>query len=372
MSVYRRAGREGYSYDFQVDGRRFSGRLAATNRRDAEAEERRIKAEIRADLDRTRRRARAPMTWGQACRLYVEQVAVGYRGNRAREKCEAALAWLTLWIGADTPLTVIGNRMVSDLVARRRGDGVAPATVNRSCTEPLRRVLNRANKVWEEEIAAINWRSHILAEPQERVRELSSDEELRLFASLRPDYQPIVRFAIESGMRMSACIKLCWSDIDFGNRNIKVAGKGGRNYCIPLSRRLRDIVWPLQGQHPEKVFCYVSQRRRQYTVSGKLDPREQGEFKPMTITGLDSEWKRARDAAGLVDYRFHDHRHTAATRLLRSTGNLRHAQRLLGHTRVETTAKYAHVTDADLLKAMDTLHEKATKNAPNKKRLDRT
>ncbi|KPL55535.1 hypothetical protein ABB55_27610 [Prosthecomicrobium hirschii] len=345
MSVYRRAGREGYSYDFQTDGRRFSGRLEATNRRDAEAEEKRIKAQVRADLDRTRRRARAPMTWGEACRLYVEQVASLYRGRRARQKCEAALAWLTLWIGADTPLAAIGNRTVSDLVARRRGDGVAPATVNRSCTEPLRRVLNRAAKVWEEEVAPIDWRQHVLGEPQERVRELGADEEARLFASLRPDYHAIVRFALASGVRLAGCLALTWSDIDWQARRIRIRGKGERDYTVPLSTLMQAILSPLRGRHETAVFTYVVQRTR--------DGRTAGACLPITESGLSSEWRRAKADAGLENFRFHDTRHTRATRLLRRTGNLKQVQKLLGHSRIETTARYAHVTEDDLLAALD-------------------
>ena len=58
----------------------------------------------------------------------------------------------------------------------------------------------------------------------------------------------------------------------------------------------------------------------------------------------------AEKAAGLrgSDLRLHDLRHTAATRTLRATGNLAMAQRQLGHARIETTSRYAHVLDDDL------------------------
>jgi site-specific recombinase XerD len=47
-------------------------------------------------------------------------------------------------------------------------------------------------------------------------------------------------------------------------------------------------------------------------------------------------------------------RHTAATRLLSKSGNLKHVQTLLGHTDIKTTARfYAHVTVEDLRRALD-------------------
>ncbi|MFL5181568.1 MAG: tyrosine-type recombinase/integrase, partial [Microvirga sp.] len=52
-------------------------------------------------------------------------------------------------------------------------------------------------------------------------------------------------------------------------------------------------------------------------------------------------------------YRWHDNRHTRATRLLRRSGNLKMVQKLLGHQKIETTAKYAHVTMDDLRAALD-------------------
>ena len=63
--------------------------------------------------------------------------------------------------------------------------------------------------------------------------------------------------------------------------------------------------------------------------------------------------RKALADAGIPDFRFHDLRHTFATRLLRKTGNLKLVSRLLGHTTVETTTRYAHVLDGDLQSAMD-------------------
>lgn len=344
MSVYRQKGRATYTYDFQYRGQRFAGDTGATNKRDAEAVERRIRAEKREEVDRAERDARLPMTWGEARDRYWLEVGQHHAppGNR---HTEWSLDWLTAHIGRTKPIRDIRTGNVAELVARRRGDGVGPATVNRSVTEPLRKVLIRARDAWEQEIAPIRWGQHLLDEPQERVRELSTDEEQRLLQQVRPDYQPIIRFALASGVRLSGCLSLRWSDIDWGNRSISIRGKGGRDYRVPLSVEMRSILWPLQGGDPSHVFCYVAQRTR--------DGRKAGDWQPITLNGLSSEWKRAREAAGLVDYRFHDNRHTRATRLLRNTGNLKMVQRLLGHTRIETTVRYAHVTTDDLMRALD-------------------
>lgn len=346
MSVYKRQGRADYSYDFVIQGRRFSGSTERTSRREAEAVEKAVKAQVAAELDRAKSSAALPLTWGQARDRYWTEVGQHWRGGGAG-RMKTSLDWLDREIGRDTPLVAIRNPKVAELVAIRRGEGVAPATVNRSCTEPLRRVLNRAARVWEQDLPRIDWRSHILSEPRERVRELTMAEQDIVFGNLRPDYHPIVAFALASGVRISGCVALEWKDIDWGERRISICGKGGHDYVIPLSKHLRAILWPLQGQHAKKVFAYVAQRSR--------DGRRAGEFYPITLNGLMTEWRRMKTDAGgeLENYRFHDNRHTRATRLLRQTGNLRMVQKLLGHSRIETTARYAHVTDDDLLSALD-------------------
>ena len=74
---------------------------------------------------------------------------------------------------------------------------------------------------------------------------------------------------------------------------------------------------------------------------------------PVTYEGMKTVWRRTARRLGIA-LRFHDTRHTAATRLLRRTGNLKLAQQLLGHADIKTTAKfYAHVMVDDLRRALD-------------------
>jgi integrase len=292
------------------------------------------------------------MSWGEARDRYWSEVGQHHAGEGAANT-RRALDWLDAVLGRGVPIRDISNGRVAELVARRRGEGVAPATVNRSATEPLRKVLNRARDLWEQTVQPIRWRDHLLPEPEERVRELTEEEEQRLLENIRPDYLPIFLFSLASGVRLGGCLALRWQDIDWGGREVHIKGKGGVNYKIPLSATMRDILWPLRGQHHETVFNYVVQRTRAKRVRGT--------FLPITASGLKTEWRRARESAGLPStgedwergYRWHDNRHTRATRLLRQNGNLKMVQRLLGHRKIETTVKYAHVTMDDLREALD-------------------
>ena len=95
-------------------------------------------------------------------------------------------------------------------------------------------------------------------------------------------------------------------------------------------------------------------RRPTRASAGKHCPATvRGQRYPLTAAGLEEAFSTALKNAGVTNFRFHDPRHTAATQLLRATGNLRLVQKLLGHAKIETTMKYAHVTDDDLALAME-------------------
>jgi len=68
------------------------------------------------------------------------------------------------------------------------------------------------------------------------------------------------------------------------------------------------------------------------------------------------------------NFRFHDTRHTAATRVLRAS-NLKVAQRLLGHADIATTTKYAHALDDDIRAALNAAADAANVGAvPSRER----
>ena len=74
--------------------------------------------------------------------------------------------------------------------------------------------------------------------------------------------------------------------------------------------------------------------------------------RPITKEGFKTEWRRSLHRSGVENFRFHDTRHTAATRTLR-TGNLKVVQQMLGHENIATTAKYAHAMVDDMRAAME-------------------
>jgi integrase len=84
-----------------------------------------------------------------------------------------------------------------------------------------------------------------------------------------------------------------------------------------------------------------------------------GERYPFTRDGWRRAWAEALVEAKIEDFRFHDLRHTAATRAQGAVGNLKTVQRMLGHKDIKTTLRYIRSDVADVRAAMEAV-EKAT------------
>jgi integrase len=356
MSVFRDARSPYWRFDFQVRGHRFFGSTKCTTKREAE----KVEAAEREKAKRRIEQARAAAT-----SLRLDDVAGRYwqevgQHHAGADNTERQVNYLIEHFGKDKLLTEITGDDVAKLVAWRRGHRtqggvlISAFTVN-DTTEQLKKLFTRA-KLWGVRFdREPQWRKHWLAEPAERVRELVGDEGERLDAAMRDDLAPFFTFARLSGLRLRECF-LRWSEIDWGTRQIRKPGKGGKLVTVPITPTIRELLWPLQGHHAEFVFTYVAQRTR--------DGRVQGERHPLTYHGIKIAWRRLRKRAGVVGFRFHDYRHDLATKALRETGNLKLVQKMLNHASIKTTTRYAHVLDSEVAEAMERV-AKSPKNPPS-------
>lgn len=355
MSVYKRPGSSTYTYDFHIGGRRLSGDTGETDKRKAAKFQEQVRRQERARLDAAKGKQGANMTFGAACTRYFEEVGEHHAQG---DTTLASLEWLEANIGKRTLISSIGEERVAFVVAKRRQEirrvgndktppkKVSNATVNRTCTEPLRKVLRRASEKWGCVVQQIDWAGHMLPEPKERVREASVEEESLVMDQLDRGYEDAVLFAVLTGCRRMEIVGLIWQRVDFFTRQFTVIGKGGKLRTIPMSAAVFDLLWSLKDHDPVWVFTYKAAR------TDKRKRLHRGVRYPMTDAGLRTAMRRAVGNAGVQNLRFHDLRHTAATRILRKS-NLRVVQNLLGHAEPSTTAKYAHAMVEDIRAAMD-------------------
>lgn len=334
MSLWKPAKSRFWHFDYQFKGGRHHGSTGCTARRDAErfeAEHRR-----RVSLGET---VKPALTIEQAADLWFANVGEHLASHAT---CLYQLGNLAQGLGRTAMLHDLDLRRIDEYVARRRAK-VSNASVNREVTL-LRRVVRWAQDRGYE-VPSIAWRKALLPEKAERIRELAQDEEHRLFAALPESLRPLVEFALLSGQRRSEIIALRWADVDLAIARATLWVKGGKPHTIPLSPRMVAIIANQPKVCPQ-VFTYEALRdapRRKDSPA-----RIKGQRYPFSKQGWMRQWRRALESAGIEDYRFHDNRHTTATRNLRATGNLKAVQKLLGHADVRTTTRYAHALEDDV------------------------
>jgi integrase len=366
MSVYRHNGSPFYHFDFQFKGDRFHGSTGCTSKREAEGVEKLEREKAKKAALESRRATQSLRLDDVAGRYWIE---VGQHHVGA-DTTERDLARLIGYFGPNQLITEIRDDDVTKLVAWRRAHRrtvhrkkpvknpkpaplIAPATVNRSTTEVLKKLFTRAKSWGVKFDGEPTWKDHWQEEPEERVRELKRGEGERLDAATRDDYRPIMDFSDASGLRLKECL-LKWTEVDWDARQIQKQGKGRRRVTIPITPVIREILWPLRGHHPEFAFTYIAVRTR--------GERIRGSRQPITYNGLKSTWKRLRAAAKVDDFRFHDKRHDLATKLLRKTGNLKLVQKALNHRNIKTTLKYAHVLDEEVAAGLQQVQKSRKKS----------
>ena len=289
---------------------------------------------------------------------------VGSHGNDPDIK--RALDWLEGQIGPQTALHDITDAVVNDAVQARRKHvkkagrdhngkqlykPLSARTVNKTVPSLLSRVMHRAKKVWNIIILLEpNWADHMLMQEKRPVREITPAEDAAIDSVESRDYADLRRFAEITGLRRRELL-LTWRQVDFEKAEIRVKVKGGKWRTIPLSTDAYSILWARRGHHETSVFTFVAERTRKCPKSKKNFVK--GKRYPMTYYGIGTNRRRKWAKAG-VDARLHDTRHTTGMRTLRSTGNLKVVQRILGHTRITTTADfYTDANQDDMRQAME-------------------
>jgi integrase len=369
MSVYKDPRSPFFQFDFQHRGRRFYGSTNCTSRKEAERFE---------SLEREKARALLKAIARSKTSLAIDDVADRMWNDSAQydadpKATETNLARLIEYFGKTKSLNEIDHSEAKKLVAWRRGHRVsrrgkrtkeeqdalpliANATVNRSTTKVLERLFTFAKAegaVFEKEP---KWGDLMLPEPPERVRELQSEEGEALDGAMRDDYEPFFAFVRACGLRLKECVTLRWTEVNFGTRQIVRVGKGGRRVVFPITPAIREILFPLQGQHSEFVFTYLA------VYGNKRLGRVRGERYPLTYNGAKSAWQVMRARSGVTGFRFHDFRHDFGTKLLRDSGNLKLVQKAMNHRDIKSTLRYAHVLDEDVAAAVEQLAESRIKS----------
>lgn len=162
----------------------------------------------------------------------------------------------------------------------------------------------------------------------------------------RKHLRAIIIAAIETGMRKGELLKLKWKDIDFENQVITIQALNTKTLKmreVPISDRLKIEL---------EQLLKISLQDLNSTVFGLLNVKK--------------SFEGARRVANLPDIRFHDLRHTYATRLISAHIPVAEVARTLGHQQLATTYRYTNQTRESTKRIADalTMMRSATLQAP--------
>lgn len=264
---------------------------------------------------------------------------------------------------ADKPLGELTHKAIEGVLTSRANKGCEAATINRD----LGTIKAALAKAVEWKVLDANPATGIPARKVKDgvVRFLDANEERALLAALDardaaarasrartiaggrsrdeglqpiPEYAysdhltPLVLTALHTGCRRGELLALRWQDVDLKAKRLTVRGataKNAKTRHVPLNRAAVDALtrWK-QGDGAGRVF---------------------------SVANVKTAWAALLDVAEIEEFRFHDLRHTFASKLVMAGVDLNTVRELLGHGDIKMTLRYAHLAPEHKAAAVELL-----------------
>jgi integrase len=288
------------------------------------------------------------------------------RKSGAAEAARLASAFATL---LDKSLVDVNAWAIERWRTTRLKDGIKPTSINRDLNT-LKACLHRAVEWGVMDTYALTTIKPMKADSRGVVRYLSSEEEVALRDALRtrdarkaagresgnawraargkeerPEYEsdhlaPMVILSLNTGLRRGELFQLRWRDVDIKRRVLTVAGattKGGHTRHIPLTDEAVTVL---------EAWCKPDADPRELVFPGRTG----GQFYT-----LKTAWAVLLTDAGISGFRWHDLRHTFASKLVQAGVDLNTVRELMGHADIKMTLRYAHLSPSHLADAINKL-----------------
>jgi len=254
----------------------------------------------------------------------------------------------------------------------RKNRSVSPVTVNQDL-RALRAALSRAVEWGVLTVNPIGKMKHATVDENAAIRHLSPDEERRLRKALPdrddarragrvsanawrrdrghepwPEYgtysdyvTPLVLVALNTGLRRGELLQLQWRDVDLVRRIVTVRGEGaktGQTRHVPLNSEVASVFKTWKSTEVEPGWFVFS-----------------GSTTTTPLTEARKAWRGVLKTARIASFRFHDLRHTFASKLVMAGVDLNTVRELLGHRKISMTLRYAHLAPEHKADAVERL-----------------
>jgi integrase len=336
MGVFQKRGK--YYIDYYLEGRRVR-ECIGTSKREAD----RALAVRRGEILQGRLKLADHLPSPRFSEFAVDYLEYSKANKRSWRRDAVTLKQLTPFFGTRR-LKEITPWLVERYKVHRKAQ-IKPASVNLelACLKHMFTMAMTWGKAERNPVKQV--RLLRLSNQVERI--LSAEEEQRLLGCSSDRLRPLITLALNTGMRLGEIVRLDWERIDWQRGVIRlVETKNGRGRAIPMNATVRAALQPLRGDGIPSGPVFGAER---------------------TVAAWQRhDFDRARAAAELADVRFHDLRHTFATRLVLSGVDLATVAKLLGHSTVMMTMRYAHPAPEDLRSAVAAIEGKElSRNAAN-------
>ncbi len=282
--VYRRPDSRFWWIDTTLpNGKRVRESAGTESREDAEA----LLAKLTLDAYREAHFGVKPgRSWQEAVVRYLSVKAKLRSIGDVRRICQKLDPYL-----GHLMLDQITGDVIWNVVQGQMKKGNAPASINRYLAT-IRSLLRIARDEWQ-------WvdsfpKIRLLTGEVERDRWLTREEANRLISACPPHLAALVRFALATGCRAREITGLEWNRVDLDRCTAWLnQTKNGTPRGVPLNRDALAVLEEQRGKHTN--YCF--------TRGGK----------PIRWMNVYTAWYPALEAAGIVNFRFHDLRHTWAS-----------------------------------------------------------
>jgi integrase len=319
MSIYQRENGVWYINITAKSGKRIRESTGTTDKQQAQEYHDKIKHELWR-VERTGDKPR--YTWAQA----VPEWAAMRKDKPSFKQDMLEIRRLDPVLGK-LHLDQISTELVDRIKRQRIKDGAKERTVN-ATLQCIRSVMRHANEWgWIDTLP----RFKLLTEPKRRIRFLSELEEARLLKALPGHLVPIVKFSLMTGLRKSNVTGLTWKQIDIAKKCAWIypdQAKAGNAIPIPLNSHALTLIRSQIGKHLTHVFTF------------RGEPIEEPAGRA---------WRETLVKANIKEFRWHDIRHTWASRMIQRGVPLHALMELGGWTDIDMVRKYAHFGSEHLL-----------------------
>lgn len=296
-------------------------------------------AKLRNDIDplRERRERRTALTVHElAARFDDEHIAVHLKASTAKEYRRNLKLFILPAIGSSRIVDVTR----ADISKYHHDWRHRPYQANRNL-EIISKMFNLA-ELWGLRPDGTNPRRHIKKYPEKKRERYFSAGELQTIGRVLKEMErehielpsaiAAVRLLLFTGCRLNEIMTLQWDHVDIPARALRLPDSKSGAKTVHLGQAAIDILSNIERLDDNP-----------YVIAG----RNPGAH----LTDLQPFWQRVRGRAGLKDARIHDLRHTFASIAVSNGQSLPMIGKLLGHTQVQTTARYAHMATSPILTA---------------------